>query len=144
MPIEILCPRDGTERWGNLVGKGNRNNRGHKEFSEIQRLKHEIQKLKRENSRLQKVLDRIDIERFNSLKELVSIQAKESKAEESTRSLDKLKEKWACFECGAGYLRLKIFPKWDGDYYYRCCSNEECGHKTKAQKYSESIEGVTE
>lgn len=126
------------------MGKGSRNNRGHKEFSEIQRLKHEIQKLKRENSRLQKILDRVDIERFNSLKELVSIQAKEARAEENVKSLEKLKQKWICFECGVGYLRLKIFPKWDGDYYYRACSNEECSHKTTAQKYTDNVEGILE
>lgn len=126
------------------MGKGSRNNRSHKELSEIQRLKHEIQKLKRENSRLQKVLERVDIERFNNLKELVQIQSREARAEENAKSLEKLKEKWTCFECGGGYLRLKIFPKWDGDYYYRACSNEECGHKTKPQKYSENVEGVEE
>ena len=126
------------------MGKGSRGNRGHKEFSEIQKLRHEIQKLKRENSRLQKVLDRVDVERYNSLKELVSIQSKEARAEENIKSLEKLKEKWICFECGSGHLRLKIFPKWDGDYYYRACSNEECGNKTKSKKYTDNVEGVSE
>lgn len=126
------------------MGKGSRNNRGHKEASEIQRLKHENQKLRRENSRLHKMLDRIDIDRIAQLRELVAQQSKEAKAEESKKSLEKLKQKWTCFECGRGYLKLLIYPRYDGDYYYRKCSNEECGHKTKAQIYKEGVEGVVD
>lgn len=126
------------------MGKSVRKGRGDKEFTELQRLKHENQKLRRENGRLQKVLGRIDVDRFNNLKELVNLHAKEAKAEEDEKSLERLKKKWTCYECGKGYLRLVIFPKWDGDYYYRKCSNVYCGHRTKAQRYSDKVEGIKE
>ena len=113
-----------------------------KEFDELQRLKYENKKLKKQISQLRKQLAKIDVDRYQNLKELVEAQQKEDKELEEKIKREKLKEKWKCYECKEGYLRLMIFHRPDGDFYYRRCTR--CGHKTKLQRYNKDVDGILE
>jgi rubrerythrin len=113
-----------------------------KEFDLLQKLKAENKKLKRENSRLKKELSKIDLDRYNNLKELVEVQRKEDKIIHEEEKKQILKERWECFKCGEDALRLMIFNRLDGVFYYRRCPT--CGHRTKMKKYKEGIEGFRE
>jgi len=111
-----------------------------KEFDQPQRLKAENKKLKRELARLKKELSRIDIDRFNNLKDLVEVQRSEDNMLQKESERENLMKRWICFKCKEDSLRLLIFNRLDGIFYYRRCPS--CGHRTKMKKYKEGIEGV--
>jgi hypothetical protein len=111
-----------------------------KEFDIIQKLKHDVQALRRENSRLKKELDRVDISKYEHLAELVQMQAFEDLQVANKSKKQKLMETWECHECKNGHLRIHIIQRLDGIFYFRKCSN--CEHKTRLQKYTESVKGI--
>lgn len=111
-----------------------------KEFDVLQKYKHENQALKRENARLKKELDRIDISKYEHLAELVAQQSFEDIQVEKKSKKQKLLDKWECYECKEGHMRIHILQRPDGLFYYRKCSI--CRNKTKLQKYDESVEGI--
>lgn len=126
------------------MSKGRRNH-GSKEFSEVQRIRKEIEKLKRENASLRKQLSRVDINRYNDIQELVNQNEMEERNQASrSKNLAYLKEKWKCFKCGVGFLKIFLLPRRDGVFYFRRCSTKSCPHRTKAQKYTTEIEGIQE
>ena len=98
--------------------------RGDKEYDEVQQLKHENKKLKRQNARLRKLLDRIDLNRLDELKE----------EEEVAKERD---EVWRCFDCGKGTLRMKTIELRDGMRYYREC--DVCEKRTKMQRLTKDV-----
>lgn len=102
---------------------GNRRmQRGEKEYDELQQLKHENKKLKRQNARLRKLLDRVDLGRYEEVKEEETVERDEA---------------WRCFDCGKGTLRLKTFELRDGMRYYREC--DVCEKRTKVQRYTKEV-----
>jgi hypothetical protein len=109
-----------------------------REYSEMQRIKHENQKLKKENSRLRKQLSRMDVERFEELQELVEQSALEDK--QIRKDQKDIKEEWGCWTCKTGHLRLIIVNRRDGVFYYRGCDN--CDKRTRLKKYSSNVKGV--
>ena len=120
------------------MGQSNKN--CDKEFSQLDRLKHENRKLKRQISALRKQLERIDVSRWDNLQELVQKQAEEDKIVEKSKKNNRLKQKWACFQCDDGVLRLIILNRRDGVFYYRSCS--ACNNRTKPQKYHKLVDGI--
>jgi hypothetical protein len=118
------------------VSMGRRN--GDKELDQLQRLKYENQKLKKENSRLRKLIQRGQADQ-DLLHELITKQNEESELEQKEKLL---KNKWRCYECSEGVLKIHIMKRLDGIFYWRCCSNPECGHKTKLQRYTKDVEGI--
>lgn len=112
-----------------------RTTRGEKEYDLLDRLKHENRKLKRENASLKKALSRIDIERFENLKELVDQQRQEEKNKEKKKESQ---NKWNCYQCGKGHMQLHIFNRRDGVFYYRSCTL--CEHRTRMKKYHKDVE----
>lgn len=120
---------------------GKRKMSGH-DIELLERLKRENKSLKKQLARLQKQLNRIDLDRFQNLEEIVEAQYKEEKELHQKTKRDQLLEKWKCFHCDDGYIHLIVVNRPDGVYYFRRC--RECGHKTKLQKYNENVEGVTE
>lgn len=118
------------------VSMGRRN--GDKELGQLQRLKYENQKLKKENSRLRKLIQRGQADQ-ELLHELITKQNEEFELEQKENLL---KNKWRCYECGEGVLKIHILKRLDGVFYWRCCSNPECGHKTKLQRYTKDVEGI--
>ena len=107
------------------------------ELDQLQKLKEENKKLKKQIGSLRKQLSRIDLDRYENLKELIDKQRHEDEASAKT---SKLLKKWKCYECGNGILKLLIFNRRDGTFYYRRCSN--CDHRTRLQKYHKDVEGV--
>ena len=113
--------------------------RDRREFDKVDRLKKENQQLKRQLARLRKVLDRIDVERFNNLKEIVDKQRKEDEDFHNKEIQSVLERKWECHNCRDDVLRIIIVDRRDGVFYFRRCNS--CGNRTKMQKYHDKVEG---
>lgn len=110
---------------------------GDKELDQLQKLKYENQKLKRENSRLRKL-----IQRGQADQELLHELVQQKTAEDELAQAEKIAEnKWRCYDCGNGVLKIHLLKRLDGVFYYRCCSNSECGKRTKLQRHSKAVEG---
>jgi len=111
---------------------------GDKELDQLQRLKYENQKLKKENAKLRKL-----IQRGQADQELLHELVLQKDREEELAQAEKIAQnKWKCFECGEGIMKIHTMKRLDGVFYWRICSNSECGHKTKLQRYSKDVEGV--
>ena len=114
---------------------------GDKEFTKEQRLTQENQKLKREIGRLRKILARVDLDRYDQVREIIEEHYAEERAEEGQQILSNLKQKWKCFECEEGFLEITLFNKINDTWYFRRCNC--CGHRTKSQKYdSNRVSGI--
>lgn len=86
---------------------------------------------------MRNVLARVDLSKYEHLKELVEQQRQESKAQEKAE--EKKASTWNCFDCGEGHLQLMIFERRDGVFYYRLCTNFECKKKTPLKKYTKDV-----
>lgn len=115
---------------------GRKNHNMDREFDDIQRLKHENKELRRKVAKLQKEMRRLN-DRYSNLDDLVQEQY-----EETEQSNDDLKKKWQCHACKSDYLRIVIFNRPDGTFYFRKCGS--CINRTKLQRYSEKVEGIVE
>lgn len=73
-------------------------------------------------------------DRYRNLRGLVARQTQEEQEPK------KAKRDWTCWECGKGILKMILFPKRDGHYYFRRCTTIGCGHRTKMQKHNEEVE----
>jgi DNA-directed RNA polymerase subunit M/transcription elongation factor TFIIS len=114
-----------------------------KENNQLQRLKHENEKLKRQITSLRKQLSRVDIDRYQNLKELVQQQYEEDQAEfKALKTKQSLRAQWLCHDCGQDVLKIVIVTRRDGDFYFRRCNH--CGKRTKLQRYNDKIEGLIE
>jgi hypothetical protein len=126
------------------MSKGRRTH-GDKELNELQRARKTIDKLKRENSSLRKQLDRaLSSERLADLQDLVRRQRQEElELEKIAKKSQRDKEKWRCHKCGAGAMKITLWPRLDGVFYNRACSNIECDNKTRMKKYNpETVDGI--
>lgn len=112
-----------------------------KEIDQLQKIKKENDALKREVKQLRKQLDRASSQRYFSLEDMAEKQKKEAEEDAKAKKEAALQEKRRCWVCGKGTLKLIPFPRRDGIFYYRSCTTETCGHKTKLKPY---IVGVTE
>jgi DNA-directed RNA polymerase subunit RPC12/RpoP len=106
----------------------------------IHRLQRENAKLKQSIQALRKTLSRVDIDRYQNLKEILESQEHFETKADKQYELDRLKKKWLCHKCGKDYLKLIIIPRLDKTMYIRKCQN--CNHKTKSKPYTDDIEGI--
>lgn len=111
--------------------------RGDREHTRLQRALKENEKLKRQISKLRKVIARIDLDRYENLRDII-LQQENVKADTEPKKAEL--ERWKCFECNDGVLRLKVFENRAGIRYYRKCDN--CSNRTKAQNYTKDVEGI--
>jgi len=111
-----------------------------KEWSEIQKLKNENSKLRKQIGKLRKVISRVDFEHYQHIQELLDAQEREDVEFTKKSKRDILKEKWKCWDCSEGILKLVIIFKVGEEHYFRKCNN--CGKRTKLQKYTEDVEGI--
>lgn len=111
------------------------------ELKDIRRLKLENSKLKKQISALRKQLSRIDIDRYQHLKDMIEAHEEQDSTFDSTVALEELKTKWECHSCKQDYLKLILVPRMDGTFYFRRCS---CGNRTKLKKYHDGVEGITD
>lgn len=108
------------------------------EYDELQALKQENQKLKRELGKLKKHIARLDLDRFQSFKETLD-RLDEIEMEQTARRQERKvsKDKWQCWTCNSGHLRLKIWERLDGPRYNRVC--DSCGKRTSMKKYTPEV-----
>lgn len=117
------------------------NTRGVKEFSREQRLINENRKLKRENARLSKLLARIDLDRYSTIKDMIDDHQAEDALQRTQELLNSLKEAWKCRDCDTGYLEIVLFTKMGNQHYFRACNS--CKNRTKSQVYDPTkVKGI--
>lgn len=125
------------------MGKSKRSD---KEFTKEQKLIHENRQLKRQVSSLRKELARVDLDRYNNLKETIEEHYQEDSEhfETSQEMLEKVKNEWKCHQEGCeGFLEIFTYNKIGDTWYYRICSRAPiCKNRTKSQKYSPAVRGI--
>lgn len=114
--------------------------RGEKDYDQLDKLKNENRKLKRQISSLRKQIARIDLDRYHNIRELLEKYDAEEQEEELQRQEEAAKEEWRCHDCDRDYLRLVVFNRRDGTFYFRKCFT--CGKRTKTQKYHDKVKGL--
>lgn len=113
---------------------GKRRNYDSKEYDQLQKLKKENKSLKKQLSALKKQVQRLDLDNYKHIRELI-----EDEEEEPLPVINE-KEAWKCWECNEDVIRLIIFERQDGTFYFRRC--QTCGHRTKVQKYNDKVKGI--
>lgn len=124
-------------------GKGKAKQKYNKEYKQEQREKRliaENKKLKRQVAQLRKIIDRIDLERYHNLRDVVLQQESENQIQKAVDKKKSQEKAWKCHHCPDGILRLKFFENRTGVRYYRKCDG--CPHRTKAKEYTEKVEGI--
>jgi hypothetical protein len=123
------------------VGKSKRSDR---EFTREKKLINENRILKRQVASLRKQLARLDLDRYDNIKETIEQHYQEDRAQEGQDFLEKIKSEWKCHEAGCdGFLEIFTYTKVGNTWYYRICSSAPtCKNRTKAQKYSPSVRGI--
>ena len=115
--------------------------RGQREFTREQQLRHENDRLKRTVQQLRKQIARLDLDRFGHMKEIIEKHCNEENQESGRNVLEALKKAWACKEPGCdGYLEIFLYNKLDKTYYFRRCC--KCDHRTKSQPYDKNVQGI--
>jgi hypothetical protein len=115
--------------------------RGNKEYSREQKLVHENKRLKREIAQLRKQLARLDLDRYDSIKEMIEEHGHENTAQTGQELLENLKKTWACNKPKCqGHLEIIVYSKLGNPWYYRQCTN--CPNRTIAQKYTPEVKGI--
>lgn len=117
-----------------------RRNFNKKEQDLIQKLKRENELLKKKISKLRKQIARIDLDRYNNLKDLLEKCDEEGREERLRQEQQRHIEKWLCHKCENGLLKLVIITRKDGTFYFRKCNN--CPNRTGTQKYHSKVEGI--
>lgn len=107
-----------------------------------QRLIKENQSLKKQVQILRKRLARIELSRYENVKEAVEDHERNSGLPTTQDLLEALKETWRCKKDSCkGYLEVYLFNKIDTVWYYRKCNC--CDNRTKSQKYDpKSVKGI--
>lgn len=115
--------------------------RGTKEFTREQRLVNENKRLKRELANARKQLARIDLDRYDTIREMVEEHRDTKEQPEfGAEFLENLKKTWLCNDCRQGYLEIIVYSKLGNPWYYRQCNH--CPNRTKAQKHSPDVKGI--
>jgi len=126
------------------MSKGKRIPLGTKEYNELQRFKAENKSLKKLVARLRREL--VKRSSFEDYKDLITKQHQEDLAVHEKRQEKNLQKEWACWDCqekgDEGYLVIIPIFRRDGAFYYRRCTQLECGRRTKLQKYEEGTKGI--
>lgn len=111
-----------------------RSKRSEGELDQLDKLKHENKKLKRQVQQLRKVIDRVDLDRYENLKDILEEHEHEEKMALVATPTDPA---WKCYDCEAGILRLKVIDKPSGAIYNRVCDG--CKKRTKFQKWTKDV-----
>lgn len=114
--------------------------RGEKERSREQELKYENSKLRREVSSLRKQLARLDLSRYNHVREILEEHSKTEESNSAKKVMAQLEHHWKCYDCGDGILEIIVYSKIGSEHYYRQCNC--CSKRTKSKEYSPSVQGI--
>jgi len=139
------------------VGKGKSRSYPEKEKdSEVQRLKNALKRKDKEMEKLKSELRTYEAAfqkniqflkgktKDLSLQELLD----GAKKEQNLTKIEKVKEetyqefkqKWKCFQCNTGIMKLTVMPRQDGKYYFRACTNDKCKHRTELKPFTDEVE----
>jgi len=135
------------------LGKKSKDYANEPKDGQVKKLKACIKKLEHEITRLKSELRTYDVAFSKnvmflktkttqySVEELIKGAEAELTLEEigktKNNSIKALTDKWGCFKCNEGVLKLIIVP---GNRYFRKCSM--CVHRTELQEYTENVEGM--
>lgn len=111
-----------------------------REYDDLQRLKHENKKLKRQVSALRKQISRLDLDRYENLKDIVQKHYEAEEQDQFKKDLKKLKKEWECHVCREGFLKLYLINRRNEVVYYRKCT--ECDNRTSVKPYNSKVEGI--
>ena len=52
------------------------------------------------------------------------------------------KQKWKCFQCNVGVMKITMINRQDGRFYFRNCTNTEgkCKHRTELKPFTDDVE----
>jgi hypothetical protein len=99
--------------------------------------------LKRQVQSLRKTLARIDLDRYDTVKEMIEQHYTDGREKQGKEILENLKKSWRCYKCDDGYLEIFVFNRGQDTIYYRICSNAPaCMNRTKPQTYTPSVKGI--
>lgn len=122
------------------MGKARTDRTGH---TREQKLIYENQQLKKQISKLRKQFARVDLDRYEMVKEMIQEHYQDDRAEQGEQILESLKKTWTCKTCGDGHLEIFIYNRAGETHYYRVCSNApDCSNRTKSQPYMASVKGI--
>ena len=122
------------------MGKARTNSRG---YTKEQALIQENRILKRQISSLRKQLARLDLDRYDMVREMIQDHCKEDKKQQGKEILESIKKTWACRECEDGTMEIYIYNRGPETFYYRICSNAPtCMNRTLAKPYTPTVKGV--
>jgi hypothetical protein len=108
----------------------------------IEKLKHENTKLKKTISSLRKQMARIDIDRFENIKELIERHDEQEDVDTLKQHEESLKKMWQCWQCNEGILQLIVISRRNGDFYFRKCSG--CKHRTTTKPFTKDVKNGPE
>jgi hypothetical protein len=111
-----------------------------KELDQLQRSKKEIERLKKQISSLRKQLSRIDVDRYENLKELLDKQETEDRQVEIADNHEKLLQEWKCKKCTEGHLEVVKYTRLNEIWYYRSCTG--CNNRTRGKRFTEQVRGI--
>jgi hypothetical protein len=113
------------------LSKKGRSETKDREFSKIQKLSHENKLLQREIAKLRRQLEKNNHMILRGPREPKEVN------EELVEMTKKIKKR-PCHKCGIGFLYIIKYDRAGEPYYYRQCN--ECDHRTRGQKHTESVE----
>mgnify|MGYP001562060941 CR=1 FL=1 len=119
-----------------------RRNHGQKELDKLQIVKRENDKLKKEIGSLRKQLARIDLDRYDHIKNIVDEHYSNEIGDQNTQDmLKKMKNEWKCHSCNNGFLEINLYIRVNETFYYRKCGN--CEKRTASKKYNpDEVQGI--
>lgn len=111
-----------------------------KEKDNSWKLQEENKRLKKQISKLRKVISRLDFEQYQNVREIVEAQERQDEEFIKDQRQKSLEERWKCFKCEDGVMRLLVVHRAGNPYYLRKC--DCCTNKTKMKKYTDEVEGA--
>ena len=110
------------------------------ETDQLAKLKQENRTLRKQISQLRKQFARVDLDRFQNLKDLLDSHDKQEQEEAAKEQEQQSRKDWECWNCREDHLRLSVIERRDGVFYFRKCYS--CNRRTKLQKYTSEVKGL--
>lgn len=113
---------------------------------QIKRLEHEVKRLKSELRTLEVALGKNVLflkskTKQYSVEELIQGAQEEMNLEQigeaSQHTFNAIAERWKCYVCNEGLLKLIIVPQ---NRYFRKCTTKDCPQRTEVKQYTEEVE----
>jgi predicted nuclease with TOPRIM domain len=81
-----------------------------------------------------------------TISELVDAAKKEMSLKEAkdykNQTFSEMEDKWKCYKCQTGILKIVLFTMGDNTKYFRMCSNDKCKKRTLPKDWNDSVKGI--